>query len=176
MAAFDLKQVGQLFNTIVSAIRDDTPDMDALEPQAIEWLKSARYKLMRDLNKLSRCRSQTGLWTHQTSLLVHSNPPVLEPFCAAITENLETLLKDCGFKVVPACMGVRFPLHLFPRAIGCAAPSAPDLHVEDEFSRSAGGGDGDGSAGASAGSFAAGDFARLLIEARNEGAGRCATE
>jgi hypothetical protein len=51
MAAFDLKQVGQLFNTIVSAIRDDTPDIDALEPQAIEWLKSARYKLMRDVEQ-----------------------------------------------------------------------------------------------------------------------------
>jgi hypothetical protein len=51
MPAFDLKQVGKLFNDTVSAIRDDTPDMDALEPQAIEWLKSARYKLMRDVEE-----------------------------------------------------------------------------------------------------------------------------
>lgn len=104
-------------------------------------------------------------------------PPVLEPFCAAITENLETLLKDCGFKVVPytnACL-ISFSIY-FPAQLA-APPRAPrTLHVEDEFSRSAGGGDGDGGTGASAGSFAAGNFARLLIEARNEGAGATVNE
>jgi hypothetical protein len=94
---------------------------------------------------------------------------VLEPFCAAITENLETLLKDCGFKVVPCMYGRQISFSIYFPAQLAAPPRAPrTLHVEDEFSRSAGGGDGDGSAGASAGSFAAGDFARLLIEARNE--------
>ena len=51
MANFDLKQVGKLFNDTIAAIRDDTPDLDALEPQAIEWLKKARYQLMRDVEQ-----------------------------------------------------------------------------------------------------------------------------
>ncbi|KAJ7354520.1 hypothetical protein DFH08DRAFT_985138 [Mycena albidolilacea] len=183
MAAFDLKQVGQLFNTIVSAIRDDTPDMDALESQAIEWLKSARYKLMRDVEQayyeLERTRStpmSQPAWaldpTQHLFLYTHP-PPVLEPFCAAIAKNLETLLKDCGFKVVPytvpPCL-ISFNIY-FPAQLA-APPRAPrTLRVEDEFSRSAGGGDGGGSTGAGAGSFAASSFARLLIEARSESAG-----
>jgi hypothetical protein len=48
---FDLKNVAKLFNDTIAAIRDDTPDFKALEPQAIEWLKAARYKLMRDLEQ-----------------------------------------------------------------------------------------------------------------------------
>jgi hypothetical protein len=102
---------------------------------------------------------------------------VLEPFCAAITENLETLLKDCGFKVVPCMYGRQISFSIYFPAQLAAPPRAPrTLHVEDEFSRSAGGGDGDGSTGASADSFAAGDFARLLIEARSEGAGPTVNE
>jgi hypothetical protein len=47
----DLKNVTKLFNDTIAAIRDDTPDVKALEPQAIEWLKAARNKLMRDLEQ-----------------------------------------------------------------------------------------------------------------------------
>jgi hypothetical protein len=46
---FDLKAVGKLFNDTLAIMRDETPSLDTLEPQAIEWLKRARHKLMRDI-------------------------------------------------------------------------------------------------------------------------------
>ncbi|KAJ7854340.1 hypothetical protein B0H13DRAFT_1903718 [Mycena leptocephala] len=45
----DLKQVAKLFNDTLAEVWDNTPDLETLEPQAIEWLKAARHKLMRDL-------------------------------------------------------------------------------------------------------------------------------
>jgi hypothetical protein len=45
----DLKQVGKLFEDTLAAIRDDAPDIDTLEQQAIAWLKAARYKIMREI-------------------------------------------------------------------------------------------------------------------------------
>ncbi|KAJ6517946.1 hypothetical protein C8R47DRAFT_1231619 [Mycena vitilis] len=41
MSTFDLKQFGRLFDDTIFAIREDTPDMASLEPQALEWLKSS---------------------------------------------------------------------------------------------------------------------------------------
>ena len=52
---FDLKQVGALFNDTIAAIRDETPTVEELEPQAIEWLKGARYKIMRELESKYIC-------------------------------------------------------------------------------------------------------------------------
>jgi hypothetical protein len=46
---FDLNQVAKLFNDIIAVTRDETPDIAALEPQAVAWLKDARNKLMRDI-------------------------------------------------------------------------------------------------------------------------------
>lgn len=47
----DLKQVGQLFNVAIASIRDNTPSIEALEPQAIAWLKESRYKLICEIEK-----------------------------------------------------------------------------------------------------------------------------
>jgi hypothetical protein len=43
----DLKLVGQVFADILAAVRED--DVADLEPQAIEYLKAARYKIMRQI-------------------------------------------------------------------------------------------------------------------------------
>jgi hypothetical protein len=43
--AFDLKAVEKLFRDTLAAVWDDTPDTEGLKPQAIEWLKAARYKI-----------------------------------------------------------------------------------------------------------------------------------
>ncbi|KAJ7803768.1 hypothetical protein B0H14DRAFT_2886941 [Mycena olivaceomarginata] len=138
--------------------------MDALEPQAIEWLKSARYKLMRDVEE--------ALDPTQSLYLQAQVPPVLELFRAAITKNLEMLLRDCGFQVrapaYPSLGWVAFTIH-FPAQLAAPPQALRTLHVEDEFSaRPAGRGGGGGRKRkrGGAGSFAAGNFARLLIEAR----------
>ncbi|KAJ7354521.1 hypothetical protein DFH08DRAFT_933983 [Mycena albidolilacea] len=181
MPAFDLKQVGKLFNDTVSAIRDDTPDMDALEPQAIAWLKSARYKLMRDVEEayyeLERTRDtpmEQPAWALDPaeSLYLRAQlPPLLEPFRTAITQNLEILLRDCGFQVraaYPSLGWVAFTIH-FPAQLAAPPQALRTLHVEDDFSaRPAGRGGGGGRKRkkGGAGSFAAGNSARLLIEAR----------
>ncbi|KAJ6505651.1 hypothetical protein C8R47DRAFT_1209614 [Mycena vitilis] len=108
MSTFDLKQVGRLFDDTISAIREDTPDMATLEPQALEWLKAARYKLMRDVEsafyELQRSRNaplKQPAWAlnpFQTLVFFTARlPEVLKPFRGAIRDNLLTLLKDCGF-------------------------------------------------------------------------------
>jgi hypothetical protein len=121
---FDLKNVAKLFNDTIAAIRDDTPDFKALEPQAIEWLKAARYKLMRDLEQecvdfkylhipsytssryytLERSRDtpmSQPAWALDPAQAIFLQPvplpTVLNAYRSAIRENLLTLLKDCGF-------------------------------------------------------------------------------
>ncbi|KAJ6585905.1 hypothetical protein B0H19DRAFT_1250662 [Mycena capillaripes] len=164
----------------ITAIRDDTPDMDSLQPQAIEWLKAARHKLMRDIEsayyELERSRhtplSQPA-WAVDSSapLFVHTEvlPRVLQPFSPAIGDNLFTLRKECGFThstkadaIGSVCFYIRFPARL-------TAPKAPPetLYVEDEFSQR-GGGEGEVIRRNDAGAFAASNFGRLLIEARGE--------
>ncbi|KAF7376671.1 hypothetical protein MSAN_00084000 [Mycena sanguinolenta] len=170
MARVDLKQVGKLFNDTIAAIRDDTPDM---QPQAIEWLKAARYKLMRDVEKayyeLERTRddpmSQPS-WaldpTQSLILITNALPAVLDPYRFAMRNNLSTLLTDCGFQVTcyelttlkgPICLYIHFPAQL------TAAPAVPHtLHIDDEFSTQT-----------ATGAFGAGNFAHLLTNARNDG-------
>ncbi|KAJ7141648.1 hypothetical protein C8R46DRAFT_1233775 [Mycena filopes] len=103
---FDLQQVGKLFKDTIAILRDDTLDV---EPQAIAWLKAARYKLMRDLEKeyyaLERSRTLPLLrpdWALDPSkrlvLITHDFPAVLAPYSPAIEGNLLALLdaSDCG--------------------------------------------------------------------------------
>ncbi|KAJ7214132.1 hypothetical protein C8J57DRAFT_1538622 [Mycena rebaudengoi] len=42
----NLKQVAKQFNDALYVIREDAPGIEALEPQAIAWLKDARYTIM----------------------------------------------------------------------------------------------------------------------------------
>jgi hypothetical protein len=118
---FDLNQVVKLFNHTLAAIRNNTPSNEAPEPQAIAWLKDARYKLMRDIEaayvrrngfvfflilvhsyyKLERSRhaplSQPE-WAVDPSkrlyLFTPDLPIVLELYRGAIVENLLRLLRD----------------------------------------------------------------------------------
>ncbi|KAJ6508584.1 hypothetical protein C8R45DRAFT_1089746 [Mycena sanguinolenta] len=169
----DLKQVGKLFNDAITAIRDDTPDLDALEPQALEWLKSARYKVMRDVEKafyeLESARDKPlsqPTWavdpTAKLIFLTENVPAVLDPFRSAMSENLNSLLKDCGFHSnFSRNMGlgdviflyIQFPAQL---STGEAFQTTRALHIEDEFSPHA----------RAEGAFGAGNFGRLLTDAR----------
>jgi hypothetical protein len=38
-----------MLTTYPAAIQNDTPTIGGLKPQAVEWLKAARYKLMHDI-------------------------------------------------------------------------------------------------------------------------------
>jgi hypothetical protein len=49
----DLKQVAKQFNDALYVIREDAPGIEALEPQAIAWLKDARYTIMCKLEEAS---------------------------------------------------------------------------------------------------------------------------
>ncbi|KAF7343005.1 hypothetical protein MVEN_01730600 [Mycena venus] len=170
-----LKQVAKLFNDIIASIRDGALSIEALEPQAIVWLKDARCKLMQDIEKkyyeLERSRhdplSQPN-WAVDPSkclyLYTSSLPTVLEPYSVAIGENLHQLLKDCGFQhtvhgsTSMACLYFRIQ---FPPQVA-AAPRQDrlrTLQVEDEFSAFDSGGHGTRRGG----TFAATNFGRLLL-------------
>ncbi|KAJ7136813.1 hypothetical protein C8R44DRAFT_767927 [Mycena epipterygia] len=184
----DLKKVGKLFSDTIAAVRDDNPNNDALEPQAKAWLKAARYKLMRQIEasyyELDRARNTPLLqpaWINPSSGLYLSTdriPTMLAAYIPAFHKNLATLVNDCGFHNCAVYSGtntisltISFPVP--QRVEGPAPPAAPDtLDVEDEFSRMA---RGEGAAPhgdrkPSVGAFAATDFARLLGDARGEGA------
>ncbi|KAJ6535487.1 hypothetical protein B0H19DRAFT_1079965 [Mycena capillaripes] len=183
MATFDLKQVGKLFDDTITAIRVETPDMAALEPQAIEWLKAARYRLMRDIEeayyKLQSSRHEPLLqpaWAVDPSqtlfLMTNEIPRVLHPFRGAIGDNLFTLLKECGFQHSTRSdddRGIYFWIR-FPARVTAPKTAPRTLYIEDEFSRRA---EEEGGAKSSndGGGFAASDFGRLLIDARGESAG-----
>ncbi|KAJ7017970.1 hypothetical protein C8F04DRAFT_1153615, partial [Mycena alexandri] len=180
---FDLKQVAKLFNDTIAVIRDDIPDVEALQPQAIEWLKAARYQLMRDIEaqfySLEKSRhtplSQPGwavdpaqsLYTHTVEL-----PTVLDPYSNAIASNLSTLLQDCGFEHCSCTKsftgGFQILIH-FPAQLPAAPQPQPlplTMEVEDEFSQTRG-----GNRQARTGAFGGTHFARLLIEARGQTGG-----
>ncbi|KAJ7660253.1 hypothetical protein DFH06DRAFT_1472319 [Mycena polygramma] len=182
MSTFDLKQVGKLFDDTVSAIREDTPDMATLEPQALEWLKAARYKLMRDIEsayyKLQRSRNtplEQPAWAVDPSqklfLETAQLPTVLLPFLCAIESNLLALLKDCGFHHCTSytdrdgvAFWIRFPEQLAPA--GAKKKPSQTLYVQDEFSQRRE--EGEGKRGNAPGPFSASEFGRLLIDARGE--------
>ncbi|KAJ6472921.1 hypothetical protein C8R47DRAFT_1221650 [Mycena vitilis] len=51
LKTFDLKSVGKVFDDTLAAIEAEIPTNRALKPEAIEWLKAARYKVMRDVEQ-----------------------------------------------------------------------------------------------------------------------------
>ncbi|KAJ7772213.1 hypothetical protein B0H16DRAFT_1880928 [Mycena metata] len=177
--AFDLKQVAKLFNDTITAIRDDAADLEALEPQAIEWLKAARYKLMRDVEaafyplrtSLNAPLTQPAWALNPAQPLTFSTaqvPAALAPYTQAFFSNLLALLKACGFEHCSSlgeCLGLHLNVY-FPAQV--AAPPPPPrtqpltLEVEDEFSRAAAGRARPG------GAFGGTNFARLLAQARGD--------
>ncbi|KAJ7929797.1 hypothetical protein B0H13DRAFT_1859279 [Mycena leptocephala] len=178
----DLTQVAKLFKDTLAEMRDDAPDFEALEPQAIAWLKDARYKIMRRIEaayyQLQRSRDTPLLqprWIDPSRSLYISTdavPILLEPYNPALLKNLTKLISDCGFAnfrteffVGYITIHIQFPAHA--RVAVHAAPAAADvLHVDDQFSRMA---DGEGDRNPSIGAFGASNFARLLDDARGEG-------
>ncbi|KAJ6545691.1 hypothetical protein B0H19DRAFT_286783 [Mycena capillaripes] len=178
--SFDLKAVGKLFNDTLTAIRDDTPDIEGLKPQAIEWLKAARYKLMSDIEsayyELERSRDtplSRPQWVNPTQALHLSTvkvPLILEPYRVAFNNNLCELLRECGFQHLTAghcVLGGIFLCIYFPAQVAATAAAAHEqeaprtLHIEDEFSRAVNG-------TGRAGTLAATNFGRLLVHARGE--------
>ncbi|KAJ7143862.1 hypothetical protein C8R44DRAFT_973685 [Mycena epipterygia] len=182
----DLKKVGKLFAETLATIRDNNPDKEGLEPQAIEWLKAQRYNIMRQIEasyyQLDRSRdtplSQPS-WVNPSQplyVITAPIPGVLKSYEPAFVENLATLMKDCGFQNsstrdslgLGICVTIYFPAG--PRVAAPNPPAAPQrLLVEDEFSRMAGK-NSQGDRKPSVSAFAATDFARLLEGTREESA------
>ncbi|KAK6996966.1 hypothetical protein R3P38DRAFT_3221494 [Favolaschia claudopus] len=184
-AAFDLKQVGQLFNDTIDAIRDDA-DVDALEPDAVEWLKGARYRLMREIEQayysLERARdtpmSQPAWALDPTEFLHLSTTPVpgpLKPYIPAMLDNLRELLTACGFHarvdtlVWWITVNISFPAKVTVGAAGASHPKKRTLHIDDEFSMA--GGKRRQITTAGSGLFTGGNFARLVESRRDTGDG-----
>ncbi|KAJ7602305.1 hypothetical protein DFH06DRAFT_368304 [Mycena polygramma] len=175
--AFDLKSVGKLFNDTLAAIRDEVPTTEALKPEAIEWLKSARYKLMRDIEsayyELEASRNtplKRPTWVNPQGPLYLSTahvPTMLEAYRPTFKDNLEKLLRSCGFcpghllqmGVGSAiCITIYFPAQLAAPPRNPGPPAAPSqLDIEDEFSNFAKGGQ-----------FSASKFGQLLVDARGD--------
>ncbi|KAJ7252128.1 hypothetical protein B0H12DRAFT_626044 [Mycena haematopus] len=166
---FDLNQVGKLFDDAIAAIRDGAPARNAMEPQALRWLKAARHKLMRELQQiyyqLEGTHMNTGShpsWAvdpAQPLSLFIGVPAVLEPYRSVMGDNLNSLLKDCGFQSRLSCSTagkIWFYIN-FPTQVATApAPQVPGtLHVEDEFSTQT-----------KPGAVAENPFARLITTAR----------
>ncbi|KAJ7277139.1 hypothetical protein C8J57DRAFT_1713625 [Mycena rebaudengoi] len=172
----DLKQVGKLFDETLAAIRYNAPDIDALEPEAIAWLKTARYTIMRGIEsayyELERSRnvpmSHHPIWVNPSSplfLATQAVPTLLYPYGNAFRDNLATLIQDCGFTKSSArniksviTVQIYFPARQHVAAEPPAVTRA--LHVEDEFSRM--GGEGERT------EFSATAFGRLLTDARGD--------
>ncbi|KAJ7463184.1 hypothetical protein FB451DRAFT_1370688, partial [Mycena latifolia] len=128
----DLKQVGRLFKDTLAEIRDSNPQVDALEPEAIEWLKGARYKIMRQIEaayyKLERTRDTPSAqpeWVNPTyalSLFTDPAPMPLYPYMPAFRDNIATLMHDCGFE---NCQTSSLPSSVFVQiSFPAAAPAA----------------------------------------------------
>ncbi|KAJ7141652.1 hypothetical protein C8R46DRAFT_1046864 [Mycena filopes] len=181
---FDLEQVGRLFNDTIAVLRDDTSDV---EPEAMAWLKAARYTLMRGLEKeyyaLERSRTEPLKrpgWALdpacQLILETDGFPALLAPHRTAIQANLLALMSACGFHhcvVVntarPMLLVITFPAQLTagPQSGTSASPRGA-LKVQDEFSRM-------GGEEARNGGFSASRFAQLLTETRQNARAEAAT-
>ncbi|KAJ7872998.1 hypothetical protein B0H13DRAFT_1895160 [Mycena leptocephala] len=145
----DLKQVAKLFNDTLAEVWDNTPDVETVEPQAIEWLKAARHKLMCELER------------HYYSLDGSRHTPLSQPLWV---QKPDVYSLTQGTNSLPA---IRFRPGLAAAAVPPHTPRT--LYVEDEFSRHAP--DGGGRIRIGAGPFAASNFGRLLIDAQGESAG-----
>ncbi|KAJ7035786.1 hypothetical protein C8F04DRAFT_1394590 [Mycena alexandri] len=178
----DLKQVAKLFNDTIAAVRDEAPSIEALEPQAIEWVKSARHNIMRQLEaafySLERTRDQPlnqPQWALDPAqnlvLTTHQIPTLLSLYTQVMGDNLFALIKDCAFDNCTPHISlygkqghISFSIN-FPAQLAAAPAQAPlrPLVIEDEFSRPV--------AGQPRIGFGATNFARLLIDARGETSG-----
>ncbi|KAJ7192789.1 hypothetical protein GGX14DRAFT_406004 [Mycena pura] len=172
-------KVGQQFNDTLATIRAKA--RRTLDAQAIDWLRAARYKVMRQLeasyHQLEQTRdtpaSQPAYVDPAKSLVLRTDPlpNPLSPYSSAFQSNLRVLMKDCGFQHCSVgtmaaqpewgiCIIIRFPAQL---------PPLPQiLHVEDEFSRRATAQEGDK---AVVGASNATNFGRLIdVRAENSSA------
>ncbi|KAJ7889791.1 hypothetical protein B0H14DRAFT_2690970 [Mycena olivaceomarginata] len=180
----DLTAVGRIFHDTLAAIQNDTPDIVGLKPQAVEWLKAARYKLMRDiesnyyqleaLRDTPLTRPQWMIRNSGQPLLLQTNaiPTLLDPYKPAFCDNLSELLKSSGFQhhtvsntayYNTISIAINLPAQAALGAAGREQQAPRTLHVEDEFSRAA---KGKGRAEI----FAASKLGRLLISGREESA------
>ncbi|KAJ7237678.1 hypothetical protein C8J57DRAFT_1246972 [Mycena rebaudengoi] len=133
----DLKQVAKQFNDALYVIREDAPGIEALEPQAIAWLKDARYTIMCKLeeafNQLEASRDKPPQlrpkWidpSHRLYLATDSIPIELRPYAEEFRENLHVLLLNCEFNSCTASismfghieLSIFFPADEFSRASG----------------------------------------------------------
>ncbi|KAJ7101499.1 hypothetical protein B0H15DRAFT_413159 [Mycena belliarum] len=96
--AFDLTQVGKLFDEALASIRDNPLDNETLEPDALAWLKTARYTMMRAIEKsyhdLARSVDDPAFrpsWVDPAVPLfisVAAVPTMLKPYERLLTDNL----------------------------------------------------------------------------------------
>ncbi|KAJ7237866.1 hypothetical protein C8J57DRAFT_1374913 [Mycena rebaudengoi] len=161
-----MKQVGQLFDETLAAIRDNAPGIDALEPEAIAWLKSARYEIMRGIESAYYEVDRSLNPSSSLFLTTGPVPTLLYPYGNVFRDNLATLIQDCGFSKSSVSnnmtfISVRIYFPVLQRVAAEQPPAAPRvLHVEDEFSRMGG--------EVAQGGFSATAFGRLLTDARRE--------
>ncbi|KAJ7613647.1 hypothetical protein DFH06DRAFT_1344595 [Mycena polygramma] len=170
---FDPENAGRLFNNSVSAIRTDSGDVGRYEAEAIEWLKAARYKLMRDLaiayDTLRKSLDAPMLqpaWAvdpaHELALMTDQLPAALALYHVAIGANLLMLLKASGFEAIEGprySTNGYFHFYLTFPAPNMRPQEPRSIHVEDKFSQV--------ERGTSNGAITASDFHRL-IDARRE--------
>ncbi|KAJ7252138.1 hypothetical protein B0H12DRAFT_626350 [Mycena haematopus] len=157
--------------TVNTRLRQTSPNRQPLSHKLMRDVEEEYYKLERTRNTPLSQPSWAVDPAQPLAFYTNKAPTVLEPYRSAMSDNLNSLLKDCGFQSMlsPWCTMGSIALYInFPAQIAAAAaaPQVPrTLHVEDEFSRSRG-----GRKRISAGAFGAGNFARLLADARNDGA------
>ncbi|KAJ7205599.1 hypothetical protein C8J57DRAFT_1541633 [Mycena rebaudengoi] len=141
----NLKQVAKQFNDALYVIREDAPGIEALEPQAIAWLKDARYTIMCKLeeafNQLEASRDKPPQlrpkWidpSHRLYLATDSIPIELRPYAEEFRKNLHVLLLNCDFTSCTASISMFGHIEL---SISFPAVTRA-LCVEDEFSRASG--------------------------------------
>ncbi|KAJ7673868.1 hypothetical protein DFH06DRAFT_1318984 [Mycena polygramma] len=181
---FDLKSVGKLFDDTLAAIEAEIPTNRALKPEAIEWLKAARYKLMRDVEQAyyqleaSRNTLSRPVWANRQAplyLCTSMVPTLLEAYRPAFGDNLRQLLQSCGFPIPGPGLGVAGGAIIFaitfaaeltapPQNRGAEDAPPAQLHIDDEFSKLAEG-------GKCVSAFAARNFGQLLVDARRDDPG-----
>ncbi|KAJ7261519.1 hypothetical protein C8J57DRAFT_1514045 [Mycena rebaudengoi] len=174
----DLKQVGKLFKDTLAEMVNVAQDFDTLEPVAIEWLRAARLKMMRQIEarRLDNARKQFRVpdWVDPGRGLIVLSDVVaqpLRPYVPAFCDNLRELLTACDFST----FSVTFERYFFMIMVSITFPAqqriaahahgaaAAKLYVDDEFARMAEGtAQQDRKPGA--GAFSATNFARLLAD------------
>ncbi|KAJ7269224.1 hypothetical protein C8J57DRAFT_1469017 [Mycena rebaudengoi] len=135
----------------LAAIRDDAPDIDTLEPQAIAWLKASRYKIMREIETAYYTleRSHDTPLSHPQwvdpsgSIFISTDyiPVPLYPFKKEFCTNVASSMNDCSFSnctvssIMPTFISVQIAFPVRPRVAAHPGPAAMPrpLQVDDEF-------------------------------------------